>query len=466
MIGPRQISRRADGLVSGTSVSGVSSTQSYNNHGELRTLAYSWPGGGSFQQVLDRDSLGRIVKVSETGISAHTYDYHYDAAGRLDSVAVDGSKTAGYTYDANGNRVAYRGASSADTASATYDAQDRMLRYGGTRYTYTANGELARKVGISADTTRYTYDALGNLTGVHLPSGDTLVYVIDGENRRVARRLNGSRSNTWLYQSGLQVVAEVDSATGTLVNRYVYGTQRQVPDLLVRSDTTYRLITDQLGSVRAVVEVSGGTVVQRIDYDPWGVRTTDAAPTLQTLGYVGGLSDGAADLVRFGARDYQAAVGRWTSKDSRLYTSTRSECLYSYAYNEPVDFVDPDGTEPHFYPPSTWPVLPPDPVDCALRYAEVALVARQAELRGLAAARAAPAWSQNAVRHRVAAHEIACREGTIAAISAGILWEAHTPLNDPHDTVVDLVNDVLGALGCPASGEAPQAPGSETGERR
>ena len=48
------------------------------------------------------------------------------------------------------------------------------------------------------------------------------------------------------------------------------------------------------------------------------------------------------DLYDFGARNYDAAIGRWHSMDnlSELYFSNSS---YVYALNTPVQALDPDG---------------------------------------------------------------------------------------------------------------------------
>jgi len=105
---------------------------------------------------------------------------------------------------------------------------------------------------------------------------------------------------------------------------------------------TYRVVTDQLGSVRALVHVSSGTLIQQMDYDAWGVRATDTAPRLQPLGYTGGLSDSLTGLVRFGARDYSPAIARWVSKDVVRFGGGSSN-LYEYVASQPSDFIDPWG---------------------------------------------------------------------------------------------------------------------------
>ena len=45
------------------------------------------------------------------------------------------------------------------------------------------------------------------------------------------------------------------------------------------------------------------------------VVTLDTNPGFQPFGFAGGLYDADTGLVRFGARDYDAAVARWTAKD-------------------------------------------------------------------------------------------------------------------------------------------------------
>jgi len=355
------IHRRAvDGSVDSTQAGLLTQSQDYGTYGELANLRYAWNGTALFQQSLQRDALGRIVALQETAFGTDTlYGYRYDAAGRLYAVTTNGDTAARYGYDANGNRT--RVVASGDTIAAEYDAQDRLLSVvtsGGdtTWYAYTGAGELQRAV-TGPDTTRYTYDALGNLLRV-VVSGDTIEYVIDGLNRRVGRKVNGAWTHRWLYADGLRPVAELDG-TGALVARYVYGTRGHVPDYVVRGDSTFRLITDQLGSVRGVVNVATGAVVERIAYDPWGVPKPGGQAGPTTLGYAGGLRDTLTGLVRFGARDYDPLVGRWTNKDPIGFAGGDAN-LHAYAGGDPANIVDPDGTLP--WDAELGKARPPSPV--------------------------------------------------------------------------------------------------------
>jgi len=340
--------RASDGLLEATGVivgaGTVSTRHSYDNHGELWKLRYERNGALLFEQVLGRDSLGRVRSVTESGLAAHVHEYRYDPAGRLDEVKRDGVVQRTYVYDdslpGNGNRTAEKDGSGTALARAHYDAQDRLTDYGAAVYTWTANGELAKKVVAGTDTTRYTYDALGNLVAVALPSGQRIEYLIDGRNRRVARRVDGVLERQWLYQDGVSPVAELDGA-GTLQWRYVYGTRGHVPDLAMHGDTAYRVVSDQLGSVRALVRTSDGVIAWWRNYDAWGNVTQAGGTLAPSLGYAGGLTDAATGLVRFGARDYDPGVGRWTAKDPIL--DVRAPSAYSYSESQPVSLTDTDG---------------------------------------------------------------------------------------------------------------------------
>ncbi|OQW86981.1 MAG: hypothetical protein BWK78_09450 [Thiotrichaceae bacterium IS1] len=82
---------------------------------------------------------------------------------------------------------------------AHYDNQDRLMAFGDTTYTYTVTGNLQTQT-QGGQTTRYTYDTLSNLTKVELPNGTVVEYLIDGNDRRVGRKIDGNVIQQWLYR--------------------------------------------------------------------------------------------------------------------------------------------------------------------------------------------------------------------------------------------------------------------------
>lgn len=282
--------------------------------------------------------------------SPRDHDYFYDPAGRLSEVRKNGNTVSDYDFDSNSNRTLFTNTNGA--TSGTYDNQDRLTQYGTFAFTYTANGELQTKTNTLTETTTYHYDAFGNLTFVTLPNSTQIEYIMDGSNRRIGKKVNGSTVQGFLYRSGLQIVAELD-ASNNVVSRFVYGTRSNVPDYMIKSGVTYRIISDHLGSPRFVINSSNGTIAQQMDYDEFGNVTSDTNPGFQPFGFAGGLYDEHTKLVRFGARDYDPFTSRWTAKDPIRFAAGDTN-LYGYVLNDPINFIDPAGLAGHHYFPQTF----------------------------------------------------------------------------------------------------------------
>jgi RHS repeat-associated protein len=103
-----------------------------------------------------------------------------------------------------------------------------------------------------------------------------------------------------------------------------------------------RTIKDNLSSVRLVVDTADGSIMQEMRYDAWGNVVLDTNPGFQPFGFAGGLYDPQTRLVRFGARDYDASIGRWMGKDPILFAS-REYSLFSYVRSDPANLIDASG---------------------------------------------------------------------------------------------------------------------------
>jgi RHS repeat-associated protein len=224
--------------------------------------------------------------------------------------------------------------------NGSYDEQDRLTQYCDNIYTYTANGELLTQTS-NGEITHYTYDLLGNLRAVELPDSTQIEYVIDSRNRRIAKKVNGVLTQSFLYQGSLNPIAELDG-NGNVITRFVYGTKANVPDYMLKGGKTYRILSDHLGSPRLVININDGSVIQRLNYDAFGNVTDDTNSGFQPFGFAGGIYDVETELVRFGARDYDAETGRWTAKDPILFDGGDSN-VYGYVVNDAVNLVDSDG---------------------------------------------------------------------------------------------------------------------------
>jgi RHS repeat-associated protein len=324
----------ANGRITSTHLGNVTTSQTYNSAGELESYQAKFGSNVLFQTHYVRDSLGRISELTET-VQGNTkvMRYGYDVARRLEKVWRNDTLISSYSYDANGNRLSHT--SLTGTTTGTYDVQDRLLSYGATKYLYTDNGDLRAKI-EGSDTTRYTYDAFGNLVRGRTPSGDVIEYLIDPQNRRVGKKLNGAVLKQWIYSGQLTPMAEVDSI-GNVVSRFDGG-------YMTKNGKTYTIVRDHLGSVRYVVDASSGSVAQAIEYDEFGNVISNSDPDFQPFAFAGGLYDTQIRLVRFGARDYDPTHGRWTAKDPIGFDGGVSN-LFEYCLDDPVNNVDPSGLQ-------------------------------------------------------------------------------------------------------------------------
>ncbi|EYF00808.1 NHL domain-containing protein [Chondromyces apiculatus] len=343
--GPLLLSRHPqNGLLTGITVGNAVETLTRDAFGEItgRTVAV---GSAPLMTVTyQRDLLGRVFEKTETlGGVTHVDGYEYDLAGRLRDVLHDGVLVTHYDHDENGNRLARVTATS--TATASVDDQDRLLTHGSFTFTYDDRGVLQSRTDTTTGATMLTrYDALGNLREVTLPDGTVVAYVVDPVGRRVGKKVNGALVRGWLYRDTLQPAAEID-AGGAVVARFIYGDRPNVPEVMLKGGTTYRIVSDEVGSVRLVVDAATGAIAQRLDYDEFGRVLLDTNPGFQPFGFAGGLNDPETGLVRFGARDYDAETGRWTAKDPLLFEGGDTN-LYAYALGDPVNQFDPRGLRP------------------------------------------------------------------------------------------------------------------------
>jgi RHS repeat-associated protein len=337
---------------------GFGAQSSYTVKTSDGTVLYAMYGSAGIGSPITRDNLGRITLMNETINGAtHSWLMTYDARGRLESVTLDGSTNV-YTYDPNGNLTAInRG------AFGTYDAQDRLITFtlagGSWVLDYSNNGDLLQKLS-SGQTYSFDYDLSSNLRSVQAvgTTSADVNYVIDGLNRRIGKGVTpgvGSAVNEGLlYDEQGRVVAELDGSNNVL-STFVYGLKPNVPDYMVRGGVSYRIISDWRGDVRLVVDttkVGAAAIVQRVDYDEWGIVTylvdPEYAPDgpalcFQPFGFAGGLWEPSTGVVRFGARDYDPLMRRWIQKDPIGFAGGQ-ENVYVYVGDDPINGGDPAGT--------------------------------------------------------------------------------------------------------------------------
>ncbi len=318
-------------------------TRSFNGFGEINAYDLSISGSNVFSLTLARNDNGEITGKTETIEGTTTeIDYTYDEKGQLLTVITGGTLVEEYQYDNNGNRT-YEMNSLRGIAGRTlgYSDEDHIVTAGTVQYAFDSDDRLSSRTDGS-ETTDYVYSSTGELMRVALPDGKAITYTNDSTGRRIAKSVNGTVEEKYLW-SGLTTLLAVYDGSGNLYQRFIYADGR-MPYAMEMNGSTYYLTYDQVGSLRLVTDSAGNTV-KRIDYDTFGNVISDSNESFTVpFGFAGGLHDRDTDLVRFGYRDYMPEIGKWTAKDPILFAGGDTN-LYGYVLNDPVNFIDPLGLQ-------------------------------------------------------------------------------------------------------------------------
>ena len=100
-----------------------------------------------------------------------------------------------------------------------------------------------------------TYSSRGELLSATLPSATVITYDHDPMGRRIAKRVNGTITEKYLWKDAITLLAVYD-ASDNLLMRLNYADGR-LPVSMTYNGSTYYLAYDQVGSLKAVTDSAG-----------------------------------------------------------------------------------------------------------------------------------------------------------------------------------------------------------------
>jgi RHS repeat-associated protein len=315
----------------------VGSTQYlYDPAERLTTVVHDGPAGTPLATFVSAyDASDHLASETDDGV---TRTYSYDDAGQL---TADGATA--HAYDAAGNRT--------DTGDQPA-AGNRLLSDGTWAYSYDAEGNRVKKVEQqTGETWTYSYDNENRLVraddrtagGILLQA---VAYAYDALGDRVEEDVTpagGPAAVTRFAYDGTGVWADLN-ADNTLRTRYLRDATDAVLAQVGSDGLAAWLLTDRLGSARAVTDAAGA-VVDRVDYDAFGRTTSESDPAAgPAYGYAGMRLDPATGVYHVGVRDYDARAGVWTTQDPMGFGAGDTN-LTRYVANQPTDATDPSGLD-------------------------------------------------------------------------------------------------------------------------
>jgi RHS repeat-associated protein len=218
--------------------------------------------------------------------------------------------------------------------------------------TYDARGSMTADANLGI--TAVTYNHLGLTETVTLMGGRQLRYLYAADGTRLARvrvqpgqaDLRDDLVGAFAYQGG--ALNHILNGEGRIVPAVSPGRQ-------YRHEYHYR---DQLGNLRlafsdlnnnGVAEV--GDILQEAHFYPYGLGfsgmavVSNGVPSRYTFNGKEAQEAFGMGWMDFGARMYDAQVGRWMAVDA-LADKTIAYSPYHFVYGNPIGFFDPDGNMP------------------------------------------------------------------------------------------------------------------------
>jgi RHS repeat-associated protein len=166
----------------------------------------------------------------------------------------------------------------------------------------------------------------------------------DGDGHRV------KKSNGKLYWYGMDSdpLSESD-LTGNITDDYIFFKGKRIARQNISSGNRFFYFSDHLGTTRIIAQAGISSACYDADFYPFGGEAVIATNTYpQNYKFTGKERDSESNLDNFGARFDSSSLGRFMSADPVNITPGRLRDpqqlnLYSYARNNPLRFVDPDG---------------------------------------------------------------------------------------------------------------------------
>jgi RHS repeat-associated protein len=318
---------------------------------QMGTSTYTYDANGSMTthagDALSYDAENRLTEVVGTDA---TTDYAYDADGqRVKKVVTDQHRGAVTTTDYVGNYyevTSTSGGTPTVTPTATRTTTNTPTRTNTPTATNTptrTNTPLATNTPTVTNTPLPTNTPTRTTTPTNTPLATNTPTVTNTPTATRTATTTPTRTSTptatptatrcWEVCGGGSVPAGASST-----KYYYLGSQRVA--MQNASGITY-LHTDHLGST----SVTSGAVTSTQVYYPFGsIRaTTGSVPT--DYGFTGQRLDSSSNLMYYGARYYDPALGRFISADTLVPQPGDPQALnrYAYALNNPERYTDQMG---------------------------------------------------------------------------------------------------------------------------
>jgi RHS repeat-associated protein len=332
--------------VTDSAVDGVDLDYTLDAIGNVTGLAERQASGTTASRTIDYDALDRLTALKDGATTVQGFSY--DATGNRLSRTEGSTET--YTYPTDNHRLAQVGA-----MARNHDAAGNTLSLSASRsFTYDDRGRMAQFLVNGATSREYRYNARGErVAKLNVPSPQYHRYYVYDE---AGRLLGEYRPN------------------GTRVAEYVWLDDTLVAVFSTHGDSNHQLVlTDHLGTPRAIVHPTSNAIVWRWDLTPsaFGDHAAQTDPDGDGTGYTfnlrypGQYYDAETGLHYNYFRDYDPSTGRYVQSDPIGLGGGLSTFAYvggrPFGSTDPLGLFAPEEQRPPVRNPITAPVPQPKP---------------------------------------------------------------------------------------------------------
>lgn len=324
-----------------------STTYSYNERGWLsKSTSPKFSQQLKYQDGTNPQWNGNISQQlwGDDATLPNTFSYQYDKLNRLTSGSNGRTGTASIA-----EVIAYDDLGMGNIKTLKRDA------FAVTNYSYTGNKLMSLSGGLTGS---YTYDANGNaktdrmgmaITYNHLnlpqtakKAGVDVAFLYDAMGTKLQKLSKiGTSPNVITTKRDYVGGIEYNNGTIDIIHNSEGYAQKNGANYVYHYN-----LTDHLGNVRATLKRGSSStavdLVQRDNYYPFGKRKVVAGGNNNYLYNGKEIQGELGDQYDYGARFYDAEIGRWNVVDP-LAEKFLDFTPYNYVMNNPIAFIDPTG---------------------------------------------------------------------------------------------------------------------------
>lgn len=376
-----------DRVQSRTLPSGLTLQYEYDAWSYLKRI---YSGSTTYVNIDEVNGRGQVTKYTLGNGKQSIYEYFHGIPVKYSTA--DGTYEYNMQWNYKNGNLMKRWDQYGNKDTMVYDILDRLVRWTtqaadmSMRHdtmTYADNGNILSKTDVGV----YTYDPtrIYATTEITNPKGlikdaqqhitynsflqpdtiregaYTLVYSYGYHGNRIKSALtyNGVVKETKYYFGEYE---KVINSQGTAIVHYISldGQLKVIIDSQGSTHTPHYVYTDHLGSIIKVTDAAGYAEVSQT-FDPWGRRRDfgvwtykdDNAPLYHPIwlyrGYTGHEHLPEFRLINMNGRLYDPELARMLSPDNYVQdgSNTQNYNRYSYGYNNPLKYSDPDGQFVH-----------------------------------------------------------------------------------------------------------------------